>query len=177
MSSATPSPLSERDWRAYVLDMVEFCDKVQAYTAGFDLAGLLLEPMRFDAVARNLELLGEAATHVPADVRARWPDIPWRQIVATRWPMATSRSSPRRFGASSLAICRLCALDSWRLRRKDRRRWPAGEAQRPQSPIRFWNTSPACSRSAWNLILGQLLSMARNSGAYSTSSVGACTAS
>jgi uncharacterized protein with HEPN domain len=84
MSSATPSPLSERDWRAYVLDMVEFCDKVQAYTAGFDLAGLLLEPMRFDAVARNLELLGEAATHVPADVRARWPDIPWRQIVATR---------------------------------------------------------------------------------------------
>lgn len=64
--------------------MVGFCDKVQAYTAGFDLAGLLLEPMRFDAVARNLEPLGEAATHVPADVRARWPDIPWRQIVTTR---------------------------------------------------------------------------------------------
>ena len=47
----------------------------------------------------------------------------------------------------------------------------------PQPSSRCWNTSPACSRSAWNLILGQLLSMARSSGAYSTSTVGASTAS
>ena len=46
-----------------------------------------------------------------------------------------------------------------------------------QPSSRFWNTSPACSRSAWNLIFGQLASIARSSGAYSTSSVGALTAS
>ena len=48
---------------------------------------------------------------------------------------------------------------------------------RDQPSSRFWNTSPACSRRAWNLIFGQLLSMARSSGAYSTSTVGASTAS
>jgi len=33
---------------------------------------------------RNLELIGEAATHVPDAVRVANPQIPWRLIIATR---------------------------------------------------------------------------------------------
>ncbi|HRO56321.1 MAG TPA: DUF86 domain-containing protein [Nitrosomonas europaea] len=33
---------------------------------------------------RNLELIGEAATHIPDDIRSAHPDIPWRMIIATR---------------------------------------------------------------------------------------------
>ncbi len=40
--------------------------------------------MRFDATVRNLELIGEAATHVPDHVRLASPSIPWRMIIATR---------------------------------------------------------------------------------------------
>lgn len=40
--------------------------------------------MRFDAVLRNLELIGEAATHVPDAIRDEHPEIPWRLVVATR---------------------------------------------------------------------------------------------
>lgn len=40
--------------------------------------------MRYDAILRNLELIGEAATHVPEALRAMAPGVPWRQIVATR---------------------------------------------------------------------------------------------
>jgi len=40
--------------------------------------------MRYDAILRNLELIGEAATHVDDALRALAPDIPWRLIVATR---------------------------------------------------------------------------------------------
>ena len=57
----------------------------------------------------------------------------------------------------------------------DRHRLPVLVAD--QSPMRCWNTNPACSRRAWNSIFGQLLSIARSSGAYSTSTVGAPTAS
>ena len=38
----------------------------------------------YDATLRNLELLGEAARHVPEEARARAPDIPWRRIVGVR---------------------------------------------------------------------------------------------
>ena len=33
---------------------------------------------------RNLELLGEAATHIPEAIRLANPQIPWRLIIATR---------------------------------------------------------------------------------------------
>jgi uncharacterized protein with HEPN domain len=33
---------------------------------------------------RNLELIGEAATHVPDAIRASHPNVPWRLVVATR---------------------------------------------------------------------------------------------
>ena len=38
----------------------------------------------YDATLRNLELIGEAATHVPDDVRSAYPQVPWRLVVATR---------------------------------------------------------------------------------------------
>lgn len=40
--------------------------------------------MRYDATLRNLELIGEAATHVPADIRAMASDVPWRIVIALR---------------------------------------------------------------------------------------------
>ena len=64
--------------------MVGFCDRVMAYTAGFTQIALLADRMRDDATLRNLELIGEAATHVPNDLRERAPGLPWRQVIGTR---------------------------------------------------------------------------------------------
>ena len=64
--------------------MLEFCDRVIAYTTGFDAPALLAEQMRDDATSRNLELIGEAATRVPDEFRGRAPELPWRLLIATR---------------------------------------------------------------------------------------------
>lgn len=80
MSDASPA----REWRFYVEDMVAFCDKVVAYTQGLDRASFAADPMRYDATLRNLELIGEAATHVPAEVRNAATDVPWRMVIAVR---------------------------------------------------------------------------------------------
>jgi uncharacterized protein with HEPN domain len=64
--------------------MLAFSDKVLVYTQGLDRESFASDPMRYDAVLRNLELIGEAATHVPEDVRARAAGIPWRLVVAVR---------------------------------------------------------------------------------------------
>jgi uncharacterized protein with HEPN domain len=73
-----------REWLFYVDDMIQFCDRVIAFTEGLDKAGFVRDRMRFDATLRNLELIGEAATHVPEPVRLSSPDIAWRKIIATR---------------------------------------------------------------------------------------------
>ena len=54
------------------------------YGGGRDRSALRADAMRFDAVLRNLELIGEAATHVPEAIRLAHPDIPWRLVIATR---------------------------------------------------------------------------------------------
>lgn len=74
----------QREWRFYVEDMAACCDKVLAYTQGIDRTGFASDPMRYDATLRNLELIGEAATHVPAEVRAAATDVPWRMVIALR---------------------------------------------------------------------------------------------
>lgn len=76
--------MSEREWRFYLDDMIDFAEKVLAYTAGLDQPGFVSSGLTYDATARNLELLGEAASRIPAEIRESASEIPWRQIIATR---------------------------------------------------------------------------------------------
>lgn len=74
----------EHEWRFYVDDMIAFAQKVLSYTDGFDRPGLVADGLAYDATLRNLELIGEAATHIPEPVRVARSEIPWRLIIATR---------------------------------------------------------------------------------------------
>jgi uncharacterized protein with HEPN domain len=73
-----------REWVFYLDDMIRFAEKVLAYTEGMDQDGFVGDGLTYDATLRNLELIGEAATHVPESIRAANLQIPWRLIVATR---------------------------------------------------------------------------------------------
>lgn len=78
------SDASQREWRFYLDDMIDFAGKVLTYTDGFDQAAFVASGLTYDATLRNLELIGEAATHIPDEIRAARPEIPWRMIIATR---------------------------------------------------------------------------------------------
>jgi uncharacterized protein with HEPN domain len=42
------------------------------------------EPLLLDAVVRQLAVIGEAASHLPAHVTNRHPEIPWRGVKGMR---------------------------------------------------------------------------------------------
>ena len=50
---------------------------VQVCSADLDQPRFERDELKYDAILRNLELIGEAATHVPAAVRQKHPVIPW----------------------------------------------------------------------------------------------------
>jgi len=108
--------VSEREWRFYIDDMIDFAEHVLAYCQGLDQAGLVADRLRYDATIRNLELIGEAATHVPDAVREANPDIHWLLIIATRKPAHPRLSRHRQryplehhpdryLGAAAQAAC------------------------------------------------------------------------
>ena len=76
--------MSDREWRFYIDDMIKFSEKVVKYCAGLDQKVFLADELKYDATLRNLELIGEAVTHISDEVRQQYSKIPWRMIVATR---------------------------------------------------------------------------------------------
>lgn len=78
------SDSSAREWRFYLDDMIDFANRVLEYTKGLNYTRFLEEPLIYDATLRNLESIGEAATHIPDQIRMTHPKIPWRMVIATR---------------------------------------------------------------------------------------------
>jgi uncharacterized protein with HEPN domain len=81
-------------WRFYLDDMISFAEKALSYTDGFDQQGFDASGLNYDATVRNLELIGEAATHIPDAIRQNNPQIPWRMIIATRNRLIHGYTSP-----------------------------------------------------------------------------------
>ncbi len=75
---------SERAWRFYLEDMIVFAHKVLIYSEGIEQQDFVENELFYDAILRNLELIGEAATHIPDEVRSAYAHIPWRMVIATR---------------------------------------------------------------------------------------------
>jgi uncharacterized protein with HEPN domain len=54
------------------------------YTEGMDSEGFRQDPKTYDAVLRNLEIIGEAAKNLPSAVKSQLPEVEWRKIAGLR---------------------------------------------------------------------------------------------
>lgn len=73
-----------RDWKEFIEDLLQHCTRVIQYSDSIDFFQFREHGMAFDAIVRKLELIAEAASHVPQEIRERYPKIPWRQIIGLR---------------------------------------------------------------------------------------------
>ncbi len=73
-----------RSVQLYVNDILVSCDKILRYTAGLSFKGFIEDERTFDAVVRNLQLIGEAVKNLPNDLFDRYPEIEWRKIAGLR---------------------------------------------------------------------------------------------
>lgn len=63
--------MPERDWRLRIYDITDAIDKIQKYTTGMSFSEFHADDRTIDAVLRNLEVIGEAARHIPPHVTDR----------------------------------------------------------------------------------------------------------
>lgn len=77
-----------RDWLLFLDDMIACCEKLHEYRACTDRIEFDRRGMAFDAMVRNVEVLGEDAARLPDDVREGTPAVPWVAIIGMRHRLA-----------------------------------------------------------------------------------------
>ncbi|MCJ7778211.1 MAG: DUF86 domain-containing protein [Sedimentisphaerales bacterium] len=73
-----------RDEIMYLQDIVDSCEKVLRFTKELSLPDLIQDERTYDAVVRNLEIIGEAAKNISENLRTQMPNIEWRKIAGMR---------------------------------------------------------------------------------------------
>ena len=76
--------MSDRDWRLFLKDIRECSVRVLEYAGAMNREDFFEDRKTLDAVMRNLAIIGEAAKKIPADVRRKYPDIPWKKMAGLR---------------------------------------------------------------------------------------------
>lgn len=76
--------MSPRDWKLFLDDILEAAGRIIQYAEDMTFETFLSDHRTYDAVVRNLEIIGEAAKNIPSEIRANYPDIEWRKISGLR---------------------------------------------------------------------------------------------
>ena len=75
--------LTEQD-AGYLWDMLTAAKAVRKFVGDRELADYLAEVLLQAAVERKIEIIGEAANKVSAQLQQEHPEIPWSKIVRQR---------------------------------------------------------------------------------------------
>jgi uncharacterized protein with HEPN domain len=69
-----------RRWDIRVRDILAAIEKIHKYTTDYRYRNFEADSKTVDAVVRNLEIIGEAARHIPDDIIEKNPGIPWKEM-------------------------------------------------------------------------------------------------
>lgn len=76
--------MSERDPWVIIGEMLTSITAIDGYLQDIDLQTFSTQMILQDAVIRRFEILGEAASQLPAEFRVNFPEIDWRAVTTMR---------------------------------------------------------------------------------------------
>lgn len=76
--------MSGREWRFRIEDMLQALAGIAEDVREMEYESFLKDRKTRNSVARELEIIGEAARFVPADIESSYPQIPWHLMRGMR---------------------------------------------------------------------------------------------
>lgn len=73
-----------RDFQLYINDIVRSCEKIIRYSQNVSKDEFIKDEILYDAVLRNLIIIGEAAKGLPENNRNEFKNIEWKKICGLR---------------------------------------------------------------------------------------------
>jgi uncharacterized protein with HEPN domain len=75
---------AKRVYTDYLQDIVDHAEKAMRFVRGVSFDDFCDNEEKIFAVVKMLEIVGEAARHLPKSVRDKYASIPWKQVVGMR---------------------------------------------------------------------------------------------
>ena len=76
--------MSTRGWTERVEDILDAIVEIETFVSGMELGNFRSDFKTIRAVELNLIIIGEAASRIPDDIQAAYPEIPWSFMKAMR---------------------------------------------------------------------------------------------
>lgn len=73
-----------REWMLYLNDMIEAAELAISFASGLEDEAFVPKRMAYEAILRQLEIIGEAAGRIPLEIQSQAADILWRDMIALR---------------------------------------------------------------------------------------------
>lgn len=73
-----------RDFQLYLQDIKTACEKIVKYTKNMSQEQFYKDEITYDAVLRNLLVIGEAAKNIPENIKSQFAHIEWKKICGLR---------------------------------------------------------------------------------------------
>lgn len=74
----------KRDYKLFVKDILDAIDKIEQFIKDINYQEFIQDDKTSTAVVKKIEIIGEAIKNIPGDVKAKYSNIPWRDIVGMR---------------------------------------------------------------------------------------------
>jgi uncharacterized protein with HEPN domain len=68
----------------HLQDMIHYAERAIRHVGGLSKSELEADELRMDATARAVEVVGEACKRVAAEIKSRFPEVPWGNMARTR---------------------------------------------------------------------------------------------
>jgi len=72
------------DFQLYINDIIHSCEKIIRYTKNLSKEEFIKNEIIYDAVLRNLIIIGEAAKGLPESCREEFKDVEWKKVCGLR---------------------------------------------------------------------------------------------
>jgi len=70
--------------KIYIEHILEAIQKIETYKKELDFDAFTKNDMAFDAIIRELEIVGEASSNISKQFQEDHSDIPWRKVIGIR---------------------------------------------------------------------------------------------
>lgn len=71
-------------WHFRIDHILNAINEIDEFVKGLDFESFMSDSKTLRAVERNIEIIGEAASKIPDDIRKKYPDIQWGAMKGMR---------------------------------------------------------------------------------------------